>query len=370
MKQKRRILVVLILACILGMTRQTKASPPSPKALGLQYTRHFKIEDVGNRCKRITDGEGNQLLLVPRGMNPPKGFHHLRIIYTPVQRALFASMTQVCLLRPFHNPKIWASVAGVTSPFEEWYIPEIRRGLKNGSIQYVGDGYEPDFEMIQALQPEIAFTYGGPNGQFNLMKKLSELKIPYAVDNEYLETDPLGQLEWIKFIAAFYDQGPAAEEYFRQSERRIMDTAQKLQRKIRPKIAWGMIYNGKVYVPAGDSYVAKIIELAGGDYLFKQLARGNTALSIETFYAQSKNADIMINSSYAPVVPSVKAMLSQAPILEDLNAVRRGHVWSMQPWYNQMVDQNDQILFDLGSMFHPEVIKNRRIENFLKLPPE
>ncbi|HBE76566.1 MAG TPA: ABC transporter substrate-binding protein [Firmicutes bacterium] len=369
MKRKQRILGILILVCILGVTWPIRVSPASPKILGLQYTRKFKIEDVGLRSKKITDGEGNQLLLVPRGMKTPKEFHNLPVIRIPVQRALFASMTQVCLLRPFHNQEMWASVVGVTSPAEEWYIPEIRSGLQNGSIQYIGDGYEPDFETIQALQPDIVFSYGGPNGQFKLMRKLSELKIPYAVDNEYLETDPLGQLEWIRFIAAFYDQEQAAEAYFRQSQTRIFDTARKLQGRKRPKIAWGMIYNGKVYVAAGNSYVAKMINLAGGDYLFKQLVRDNTALNIETFYAQSKDADILINSAYAPAVPSIKAMLSQAPILEDLKAVRRGQVWSMQPWYNQRVDQNDQILLDLGSIFHPEVIKDRRIENFLKLPP-
>jgi iron complex transport system substrate-binding protein len=370
LKRKQGIWGVIIFTCILGMFWQTEASSTSPPKQGIQYSRHFKIEEVGNRCRKITDGEGNQLLLVPRGMKPPKGFGDLQVIHVPVQKALFASVTQVCLLKPFHDPKIWASVVGVTSPLKEWYIPEIRKGLQNGSIQFVGDGYEPDFEMIQALQPDIVFTFGGPNGQFTLMKKLTELKIPYAVDNEYLETDPLGQLEWIKFIAAFYDREQTAAEYFRQSERTFIDTTRKLQGKIRPKIAWGMIYNGKVYVPAGDSYVAKMIDLAGGDYLFKQIARGNAALSIETFYAQSKNADILINSSYAPVVSSMKAMIGQAPILEDLNAVHRGQVWAIQPWYNQRLDQNDQILLDLGSIFHPEIIQNRRIENFLKLPAQ
>jgi iron complex transport system substrate-binding protein len=364
---KRKAIISGILLAMLFIS--SCPAETSHKVLRLKYTRHFKIEYVGNGCKKVTDAAGREFLLVPRRSVRPQVFGNIPVIYTPIQKALYTSMTQVCLLRPFHNPTIWASVMGVTSPSTEWYIPEIRRGLQNGSIQYIGDGYEPDFETIQALQPDIVFTYGGPNGQFKLMKKLSELKIPYAVDNEYLETDPLGQLEWIRFIAAFYDQGQAAEEYFRQSEKRILDTARKLQGRKRPKIAWGMIYNGKVYVAAGDSYVAKMIDLAGGDYLFKQLTRGNTALNIETFYAQSKNADILVNSAYAPAVPSIKAMLSQAPILEDLNAVRRGQVWSMQPWYNQRVDQNDQILLDLGSMFHPEVIKDRRIENFLKLPP-
>lgn len=369
MKPQRKILIFLTLLCMVGLFGQAQVLPAPTALPGLGYTRHFKIEEVGNRCRKITDGQGNQLLLVPHGMNPPKGFRKLPVIRIPVQRALFASMTQVCLLRPFHNREIWASVVGVTSPSREWYIPEIRKGLQNGTIQYVGDGYEPDFEMIQALEPEIVFTYGGPNGQYKLMKKLSELKIPYAVDNEYLETDPLGQLEWLKFVAAFYDQGPAAEKYFERSERTILDTAGKLRGRKRPKIAWGMIYNGKVYVAAGDSYVAKMIDLAGGDYLFKQLVRGNTVLNIETFYTQSKNADILVNSAYAPMIPSIQAMVSQAPILADLNAVRRGRVWSMQPWYNQRVDQNDQILLDLASIFHPEAIKNRRLENFLKLPP-
>jgi ABC-type Fe3+-hydroxamate transport system, periplasmic component len=365
--KKTPLILGVMFVCLFSFIQcQIKASP---KILKLKYAQHFKIEYIENGCKKVTDANGNQLLLVARGHQLPKDYRNIPVIHTPIRRALFASMTQVCLLRPFHNRKIWASVVGVTSPLRDWYIPEIREGLQNGSVQFIGDGYEPDYERIQALRPEIVFTYGGPDGQMNLMQKLSELKILYAVDNEYLETDPLGQMEWIKFIAAFYDQEQTAAEYLAQAETRIADISKKLQGKRRPKIAWGMIYNGKAYVPAADSYVAKMIRLAGGDYIFKQLVRANSALSIEAFYIQSKNADILINSSYASAVPSIKAMLDSAPILQDLKAVRNKQVWCLQPWYNQMVDQNDQILLDLAAMFHPEIIKNRPIQNFFKTRP-
>ncbi|HBF40125.1 MAG TPA: ABC transporter substrate-binding protein [Firmicutes bacterium] len=363
MRCKRSIWGILILT-LLFVSGWTEGFSP---VLRLKYARHFKVEYVDKGCKKVTDATGNQILLVSRGSKIPAGYHHITVIRTPVQKALFMSMTQVCLLRPFHNSAIWASVAGVSSPLEEWYIPEIRKGLQNGSIQFVGDGYQPDYEKIQAIQPEVVFTFGGPNGQLNLMQKLSELNIPYVVDNEYLEADPLGQMEWIKFIAAFYNQEEAAGQYFDQAESRIKETARMVQGKRRPKIAWGMIYNGKVYVPAGNSYVAKMVALAGGDFIFKKITRSNSAMSIESFYALSRNADILINSAYSPTVPSVKVMLEEAPILEDLKAVRRGQVWCLQPWYNQMLDQNDQILLDLASIFHPEVIRNRSIENFLKV---
>jgi len=82
----------------------------------------------------------------------------------------------------------------------------VKKNIESGKITFVGKGSAPDYEKISSLKPEIVFVYSGPAGQQAMMEKLDELKISYAVDNEYLEENPFGRVEWMKFLAAFYDK--------------------------------------------------------------------------------------------------------------------------------------------------------------------
>jgi iron complex transport system substrate-binding protein len=138
--------------------------------------------------------------------------------------------------------------------------------------------------------------------------------------------------------------------------------------KKKPRIVWGIIYGGKVYVPDKDSYVARMINMAGGDYLFKESSAANAAISIESFYAKAKEADIFIYAAFPGNVPSIRAIVNNAPVLGDLKAIHRQRVWSFQPWYNQTLDKNDQVLLDLATIFHPEVFQGEPVRNFQKVP--
>lgn len=354
----------------------TAASPLFPvqsaKAIRVvkpEYTQGFSIHYFDDGVKQIRDNDGRNLWLVPRGRKAPSGVPQDRIIRIPLRRGLFSSVTQVCLLRPFGNAKVWKSIAGVATPAEQWFIPQVKTGLNNGSIAFIGDAYSPDYERIQWLQPEVAFIYTGTSGLTDLTRKLKELKIPYVVENSYLETSPLGRMEWVKFYAAFYNREEAADRYFKQVSQRVKMLKQQIPDFRRPKIAWGVIYNGKAYIPGSHSFVAKMISLAGGENVFKNLspAKGSIAVSLEVFFAQSQAADIMIYASFPQHTPSIRSILQNAPVLSSIRPVKTGNVWVLQPWYNQEQDHTDQILYDLAAIFHPNQFRAYHVHHFKKL---
>lgn len=373
MKMNRKIVLLQIMTLIpvlMGFFLKNTSAAPSIKVLQPDYTKGFSIEYYQGGIKRVRDHDGRMVWLVPRGQKIPPELSGQPLITIPLKRALFAAVNQVCLLRPFGDEGVWASVAGVATPADQWFIPPIKSGLANGSIAYIGDAYSPDYEKICLLQPEAAFIYTGGSGLTDMAAKLEELKIPYLVENSYLETDPLGRMEWVKFYAAFYNREALAIRYFDAAVGRIENLKGRIPKGDRPKVAWGVIYNGKVYIPGGRSFVARMIEMAGGEFVFKTLSteQGSIGIAMEDFFAYSKTADVMIYASFPQYARSIGAITRMAPVLAGVKPVQTKKVWALQPWYNQQQDQTDQVLADLAAIFYPEEFPGYVIKNFQRLP--
>lgn len=82
-----------------------------------------------------------------------------------------------------------------------------------------------------------------------------------------------------------------------------------------------------------SDYIPKMIELAGGRYIFENLgdpdsARSTVSMQIEEFYDGAKDADYIIyNSSIDGGVASVEELIAKCPVLKDFRAVQEGNVW-------------------------------------------
>lgn len=329
----------------------------------LTYTKGFSVTYLKGGVKKVVDGDKRTLILVPKGKEVPEEFKSNMVVNTPITDVLAASTTQPCLMRPINE---LGSVKAVTTDKKNWTIPEIIKGLESGKITFVGDGKTPDYEKISSLKPSLAFVYSGPSGQKEMMQKFDELKINYAVDNDYLEENPFGRMEWIKFVSAFYDKDEEAEQYFNDSVEKVEDIAKKVKNDKKPKVAWGVISKGEVYVPKADSYAAKMIEMAGGDYIFKSSGVGSGKISLEEFYAKAKEADVFIYASTTNYAPTLKGVIDKAPMLEKLNSVQNKNVWCFHADYYQSLDKTDEIILDLVSVFQPDVNKGHEIKHYVK----
>ena len=91
--------------------------------------------------------------------------------------------------------------------------------------------------------------------------------------------------------------------------------------------------NGMVNVRNSSDYVPKMIELAGGRYLFEDLGaeesrRSSTTMQMEEFYHAAKNADYLIyNSTIDGELKTLEELIAKDGILKDFKAVQEGNVW-------------------------------------------
>ena len=82
----------------------------------------------------------------------------------------------------------------------------------------------------------------------------------------------------------------------------------------------------------GD-YVSKMIELAGGHYVFKDLGDPETKtatvnLEMETFISAARDADYIIyNSTIGGEVKNMQELLKKNELLKEFKAVKNGNVW-------------------------------------------
>lgn len=336
----------------------------------IYYSKGFRIKYLDNGCKLVTDGDNYKILLVPRGKKAPQGIVANKTVSTPPQRVMAGSATYVGTMAKLG---VLDSLKIVTTSKNTWHIPAVKSAVAQGRITYVGgDNMEaPNYEMVKALSPDLAFVYTGDTGQQHVMKKFSEIGVTYAVNNEWLEPDGLGRMEWMKFIAAFYDKEFVAEKMLNDAVVNINATKAKVSGLSKPKVAWGMSWAGKTYITRPGSYVGKWISTCGGDYVFKNHGvDADTMVSPEYFYANAKDADIFIFSgttSYMAEV-SINQIIRENPLFANIKAVKNGNVYAYAPDWWQTIPETDVFVKDIAAVFHPEAFKGYKPDKLIKLP--
>ncbi len=358
-------LVIGIIGCKSGTTKETTTTT------GAVYATGFTIETLANGVQKVTDGENQALLLVPKGKKPPAGYENLPQVTVPVKSAVILSVTFGALMRPLG---VLDTLVGSGTVENELYLEELKQRYASGQIKYVGGGTmgAPDFETIQLLKPDIVFCSTGYPDMLEYYNKLKSMGLKVAVCNDYLETDPLARLEWIKFIAAFYGKDAAANTYFNNVVKKIDDIRIQVMLSSRyASVLWASIFMGNCYVSGGESYVAKMIDMAGGEYVFKDLAGSRaSSISLEELYARGKNCNVFIYASTPPYINSIKEIVDNSPILADLPTITSGEVYCFQPWFYQISDKPDEIVQDLAYIFHPSRFPGYKLKHFMLLPKQ
>lgn len=91
--------------------------------------------------------------------------------------------------------------------------------------------------------------------------------------------------------------------------------------------------SGSVVARKSGDYITRMIELAGGHYVFSDLGdpdvkTSTVNLEMETFFATAKDADYIIyNSTIGGEIETIGQLLEKSALLGEMKAVRDGNVW-------------------------------------------
>ena len=394
MKMKRKLLA-LLMSCVLAATafsgctqntqnqsnsdtpietetttsEESKSNESSAAFVENLYDPNFSIELLEDGIKKVIDGEGRELILVPKEMEEvPAEYTDSIVIRTPVENAVFLSSTQVCTFRAVDDSAIIEAIAGVSGGVDEWAgIPAIKEGLENGSIVDIGGASmgEPDYELIQSLNPDIVFLYTGSNPQTNQIAKFEELGINYAVNNEYMESNYLARMEWMRFILTFFNADEQVNEVMNNAQKVVDEVKSKIEGLEKPKVAVFSVYDGAVYGTSDNSWVGTMLSDMGGINAFSGMPEGT--LTMEAAFECIQDADVIIYTSTPAYCNGMEGVMEAFPQLSECKAYENDRVYQYGESFWIGIDQSEIMAADLAAAIYPDTFADRTLTYYVKL---
>ena len=353
------MIAALLIAGIFGLSGCSRNSSAEEQelplvyedSLKLQYAENFSIDYYAGGYSMITTKrDGSRFLIVPEQAEIPEGVEEdIVILKQPIQDIYLvasAVMDMFCQLDGLDA----ISFSGQKQ--ENWYIKDAKNAMAEGRLRYAGKYNRPDYEQLVSRGCRLAIENGMITHAPEVVEKLEDFGIPVLMEASSYEAHPLGRVEWIKLFGALLGKEGAAERIF-QEQADILNRISEDQPSEKTVAFFFVSSNGMVQVRQSSDYIPRMIELAGGRYVFENLGdpesrKATMNMQAEEFYHKARNADFLIyNSSIDGGISTMKELLDKCEFLEDFQAVKEGDVWCTS---NDMYQQSLSIGYLMEDM--------------------
>ena len=232
--------------------------------------------------------------LMKRGSDLPEGADSSNVIFVPLTKIVCMSTTHLAMISALHEENTIAGVSGT----DFIYSPALNSRVDKGLIMDVGYEANLNKELILKIKPDLIMIYGIGSESAGYVGKLKELGTKVIINADYLETDPLGRAEWIKLFGALFCKENSADSLFNSevAEYKKLKAFVNNNIKNRPKVMLGLPFKDTWYISPGNSFISKLIDDAGGDYLWKDTESSvSMPYGLENVYLRAMEADFWLN---------------------------------------------------------------------------
>ena len=362
MKITRNQFLKLIPAAALTLTGcGSKAQPANTESLvffhhyKLDYAQQFTADCYEGGYTMLTIAESDtRFLVVPEDAAEVDSLPaDVTVLRQPVENIYLVSTSVMDLL--LHLDAL-DSVAFSGTKAEGWYLPAVQQAMKEGKIAYAGKYSAPDYEQILAAGCRLAIENTMILHTPEVKEQLEHFGIPVLVERSSYESGPLARMEWIKLYGILLGREEQAEQVFSAQETAVQPI---LSQKPTGKSCafFSLTTNNLATVRKGSDYVARMIEMAGGSYVFADLTdSGNNLatvnISLEDFYAGARDADVLLyNSTIEGELRTMDELLAKCPMLADFKAVQSGSVWCTSQSLFQQSMELPELILDMNRVF-------------------
>ena len=295
----------------------------------LTYAKNFSIDYYDGGYKLLTIKDGTQILIVPKGKEAPDNLDEsIIVLQQPVKNIYLVSSAVMDMFRELNA---FDTIGFSAQKAENWYVEGAKAAMENGDILYAGKYSSPDYELLVSKKCSLAIENSMILHSPDVKEMLEDFDIPVIIEYSSYETDPLGRVEWIKFFGALTGKEEEAEKAF-EKQTEIVKHVTATKKTDKTVAFFYITSNGLVQVRQSNDYIPKMIELAGGRYIFENLGddskRSTMNMQVEEFYNKAKDADYLIyNSTIDGGVKTVDELIEKCSVLSDFKAVKSGDVW-------------------------------------------
>ena len=286
-------------------------------------------------------------------------------INTPLKSVIPMSATQVGMLDALGLINTIVAI-----PSDNYiYSKRLINNVNHNQVALVGDFGTSNLESFLKVNPD-AIIYSGFDENNPILDKLKKVNIQTIANYEWKENHPLGRAEWIKYFGLLFDKKEKADSIFNQvadNYTSIVDSI-KMHSTNKPTVLVGTPYGDQFNVPAGESYMAKILADLNVNYKYAETEGvGSQTYSLEKIINENKKVDYWLNV----------AALNKDDIigLNDkfklIDAVQNGNVYSYFQNVNKFWEESalrpDLLLLDLATIFHPEIFEQKSLHYYNKV---
>ncbi len=339
---------------------KTAAAPLTyDHSMELSYAENFAVDYYEGGYKLLTTRlNGDRILIVPKHQQAPEDAEalvspsaegepgKLMVLQEPVKNLYLVASSVMDMFAQLDSMDA-ISMCGLKE--EDWYIPAAKQAMKDGTLLYAGKYSQPDYELLLSQNCSMAIENSMIYHTPEVMEKLDEFGIPTLVEYSSYEEHPLGRVEWVRFFGALLDQEEKADQLF-EKQKEALKRVETEESTGKTVAFFYITSNGLVQVRQSTDYIPKMIELAGGKYVFENLGdpdsrRSTVNLQLEDFYDGAQDADFLVyNTTIDRQVQTLEDLLKKCSLLKDFKAVKNHQVWcTTEDMYQQSMSAGNLI---------------------------
>jgi len=339
------------------------------RSFTVDYHQHYKVVTVYGQAIEPTDIR-DVMVLVKCGTPVPELVGDLSgatVIFTPAMT--LAANEDLSLYRTW---LLGRSQRIVGFGGEGVFTPELRAMWDNRQVRLIGESFHgpPNYEHLRELDPGVVFLTTASLARAGAIQRSRGLGIPAVPSISWTEITPLGQAEWLHYVAVFLDEEAASIRAFEGIERRYLALAERAKAQAeRPMLMW--------FDPGGQrdrwqvpetSWITKLIEDAGGQTPWsRENGELNRLVTTE---------DVLVRGSAIRHIVTTNVGLNtsgSAGVLERLAAIREGRFYDVHrrsvpendayDWYESAVVEVDKVLADFVALLHPMLLPDHEFHH-------
>lgn len=310
--------------------------------------------------------------LVKRGSVLPGGVDSSAVIFVPLKKIICMSTTHLAMISALGEEQTIAGVSGTNFIYSPAIIKNVEKGL------VVDVGYEANLnkELILKISPDLIMIYGIGSESSGYLGKIKELGIKVIINADYLETDPLSRAEWIKLFGALYCKENLADSLYKSEVDEYTRLKSFIVQKTtnKPKVLLGLPFKDTWYISPGNSFISKLINDAGGDYLWMDTESSiSMPFGLENVYLRGLKADYWLNIgsvSSRNEISNVDPRLDDLPCFKNDNLFNNNNritvnggndYWESGSLYPHL------LLKDIATILHPELFSDHELIFYKKI---
>jgi iron complex transport system substrate-binding protein len=338
----------------------------------VEYRRSYKVVTVKDAYE---GGPRERYVLAQCGTPAPRLVGDLagaQVVTVPLASLFAFSTTQLSLLADLDRMDVLTGVAQRDAVME----PKAEARIKAGKVvEFAKVGLVLDVERVVAAKPSLLMATGTSSATLSVIRNAG---VPVVANSEWREPTALGRAEWLKYMALFLNEERRARTVFGEMKSRyrsLRARATALPDAERPLVMTGRSTRGMFTIAGGRSYVAALIQDAGGRYAWAgNAAVGIVSVDLEAQIQRAANADIWINGGGWK---NLAVMLEDEPRYAAFKAYRHGQVWVYErretptgrnDYWSRSVTRPDLVLADLVKIFHPKLTPEHAFEWYRPVP--